>query len=180
MVQVHTQLTQQEFIQFNFKHLFRTTAIKVLLVFFSFIFIINVFGTVSAAVTGHLEGEVLTTLISLLIFPGLFALLCSSVYFQSKRNYASTKSIREPITYSFDASGIHIKGDSFESDLKWSTIHKVQETKRWFLFYQNNVAANIVPKSSFESQEQLNALRELISSQKNLKFKLDAVAGVRS
>ena len=108
----------------------------------------------------------------ILVILSIFAFSCWSVYHQSKRSYSTTSSVHEPIIFTFSDTGLHLKGKSFESDLDWGAIYKVEETNSWFLFYQSSAAAIIVPKTAFENQEQVRELRELIASQQQLKHKL--------
>ncbi|MFD2245248.1 YcxB family protein [Pontibacter ruber] len=172
MVQVNTQLTRQDFLRFNFSHFFSNLFIKILLGIFGFVAFMSLFGFIMIILTDNDNASPFEQLMPVLIILAIFGLICGSVYSQSNRNYTSTSTVHEPIVYTFSDTGMHIKGKSFESDLNWNIIHKVKETKELFLFYQNNMAANLVPKSAFTSQEQISALRELIASQPNLKHKL--------
>lgn len=172
MVQVNTQLTRQDFLKFNFSHFFSNILIRILLGIFGFVAFMSLFGFIMIVLTDYENASLFEQLMPVLIISAIFGLICWSVYAQSNRNYASTNTVHEPIDYTFSETGIHIKGKSFESDLNWNVIHKVKETKQLFLFYQNNLAANLVPKSAFASKEQISALRELIAAQPNLKHKL--------
>jgi hypothetical protein len=120
--------------------------------------------------TGYESASLFDQLMPLLILSGIFGLICWTVYNQSKHSYPTTRRVHEPITYT--EKGIHAKGSSFESDLNWDTLHKVQETKSWFAFFQSNQAAGLVAKTAFQSKEQVHALRVMIASQHNLKHKL--------
>lgn len=172
MVQVSTQLTRKDFINFNFNHFFSNVLIRILLAIFGFVALMSLFGFMMIVLTDYSSVSPFEQLLPVIIILAIFGFICWSVYYQSNRNYASTSTVHEPIVYTFSDSGIHIKGKSFESDLHWNIIHKVKETKKFFLFYQNNLAANIVPKTTFSSKEQVRALRELIASQPNLKHTL--------
>jgi hypothetical protein len=172
MIQVNTQLSQQDFIRFNYGHFFRQPVVRLLLAIFGFVFIVSLFGVVVDAIAGHEDVSLLDQSMPVIIISAIFAFIYKSVHIQSKRNYASTNSVHEPITYTFSDSGIHSKGRTFEADLSWELVHKVHETKSWFAFYQSNVSVNLIPKASFENEEQIKALRELIASQPNLNHKL--------
>lgn len=143
MLQIHSQLTQQEFIRFNYRHFFSRPITWVLLGIFGLVFISSLFSVILFSIVEYEGAGLLEQSLPLLIISAIFALICWSVYYQSKCNYASTKSVHDPITYTFSDTGIHLKGRSFESDLKWELVQKVGETKSMFLVYQNNLAANL-------------------------------------
>ncbi|MCJ8164103.1 YcxB family protein [Pontibacter sp. E15-1] len=172
MVQVSAQLTQQDFIRFNFRYFFSRPLVKVFVGVLGFAFLISLLGTVLTGISEYEQGNIIEQGMSLLILPGMVGLICWGVYSQSKRSYATTSSVHEPITYTFSGTGVHLKGSSFESDLTWKAFHKVQETKQWFILFQNSSAANLVPKAAMESEEHLQTLRKLIASHKHLKHKL--------
>jgi hypothetical protein len=53
--------------------------------------------------------------------------------------------------------------------MTWDKTYKVLELNDWFLFYQNKLVANIIPKKFIGAQTQ--ELREIIKQQ-NVKYKL--------
>ncbi len=172
MVQVNTQLSKQDFLRFNFSHFFSNLLIRILLGIFGFVAFISLFGLLLSMLTDYENARPMEHLMPVLIISAILGFISWSIYAQSNRNYDTTATVHEPIMYTFSEKGIHVKGKSFESDLNWDVFHKVKETKNIFLFYQNNMAANLVPKTSFTSKDQLNALRQLVVSQPNLKHKL--------
>lgn len=82
-------------------------------------------------------------------------------YISAKRNFESNQRMTEPISYEFDATNIHIKGESFNSTLTWAKIHKVTETKDFVLIWQNKIVANAIPKRDF-TDENLQAFKQLV------------------
>lgn len=172
MVQVSTQITQQEFIRFNFSHFFSRLFVRLFLAITGLISLFCLIGFFMMILTDYEQASPFEMLKPLLIFSGILALSCWSVYAQSKRSYKTTNSVHEPIVYTFSEGGIHIKGKSFETELQWPIVYQVKETKRLFLLYQNSLAANIVPKNAFSSKEEISALRKLIAAQPNMKHKL--------
>jgi hypothetical protein len=77
----------------------------------------------------------------------------------AKRAYDTAKILHEPITYTFTPDSIISTGHSFNSTMRWQTLHKVKETKRWFLLYCNTQSLMIIPKESFPSEEELTRFR---------------------
>lgn len=79
-----------------------------------------------------------------------------------KNDFESNKSLQEEITYQFSNEKIEITGETFHSEVSWTTVFKVIELKDWFMIYQGNNAVNLVPKKNF-TQQQKHELRNLIS-----------------
>lgn len=80
-----------------------------------------------------------------------------------KNDFESNKSIQEEITYQFSNEKIEIVGETFHSEVSWTTIFKINELKNWFMIYHGNNTVNLVPKKNF-TQQQKQDLRTLITS----------------
>ncbi|MCB0503027.1 MAG: YcxB family protein [Bacteroidetes bacterium] len=99
------------------------------------------------------------------IFCGTFL-----IFFKNLMAYFSVQKLGaeniayEAITYNFSGKEIDIKGETFTAQLYWENIRKVTETKEFILIFQNSLAANIVPKASFNNiqLEQFRSLMKLI------------------
>lgn len=87
-----------------------------------------------------------------------------------KMDFESNKSIQEEITYEFSNEKIEITGETFHSEVSWTTVFKINESKDWFMIYNGNNVVNLVPKKNF-TQQQKQDLRTLITSH-NIKSKL--------
>lgn len=87
-----------------------------------------------------------------------------------KKDFESNKTLQEEITYQFTNEKIEITGETFHSEVSWTTVFKVNELKDWFMIYQGNNAVNLVPKKNFTPQQKQD-LRNLITSH-NIKCKL--------
>lgn len=172
MVQVDTQLSQRDFLKFNFSHFFSRLFVRVAFAFFGFVALMSLLGFFLILLTNYEQANPIEQLMPVFIMSAIMGLACWSVYAQSKRVYTTTNTVHEPIAYTFSSAGVHLKGKSFESELNWSGLYKIVETKAYFVFYQNNIVANLVPKKSFDSKEQVLGLRTLIASQPDLKHKL--------
>jgi hypothetical protein len=84
-------------------------------------------------------------------------------YFSLKNAFYSNNQIQESITYTFTNEFIHTKGETFEEDFSWNSVHKIKENKDWFLIYQNAQVMNIVPKKYF-TKDQISELRNIIKN----------------
>lgn len=92
-------------------------------------------------------------------------------YWNAKRNYQINSRAIERMQYEIDEEWISIKGDTFDSRMTWDKMHKVIETKSWFLIYQNKVAANIIVKKDLTT-EQLATFRAIVRNVADLEAKL--------
>jgi hypothetical protein len=88
------------------------------------------------------------------------------IFYVIWRNYHSSSHLREPLEIQFTPTIIKVWGDSFYTELKWEKIFKVEELNNWFLIYQNNLSAVIIPKKVFsETQcDEFIALLDVIPS----------------
>lgn len=86
-----------------------------------------------------------------------------STYIGARRAYFSHKNLQETIIYEFKESSLKLIGETFNSEVAWSSIHKVLEFKRWILIYHSKGIANIIPKQSFQGT-QLADFKALIKS----------------
>lgn len=85
------------------------------------------------------------------------------IYFMIWRNYHSSNHLREPLEIVLTEKEIKIKGDSFYMEILWDKLFKITEEQNWFLIYQNNLSAVIIPKKSFSSKE-INNFKKILST----------------
>ena len=96
-------------------------------------------------------------------FP-LFALLFLSylpivVYLNAKKAYNSAKTLHEQTIYTFTPEGLEAKGETSDFTIKWQSLHKIKETKDWFLLYTNMQSAMVIPKKAFHSEAEIERFR---------------------
>ncbi|MBI3882879.1 MAG: phosphatase PAP2 family protein [Sphingobacteriales bacterium] len=85
------------------------------------------------------------------------------IYTTIRNNYNSSNHLKEPLEIEFSDQEIKLTGDSFYTVLAWTKIFKVVELKNWFLIYQNNLSAVIIPKKSFSPDDEIEMKRLLRS-----------------
>jgi len=71
---------------------------------------------------------------------------------------------KAPYTYTIDDEGICTATDMASSDLKWSAIVRVVETKRYLFFFIAPTRAFYLPVAQLRLSNQLEQLRELVKS----------------
>jgi hypothetical protein len=84
------------------------------------------------------------------------------------RNYYSSNHLRETLDMELAGEEIKIRGESFYMEILWSKIYKIAEKKKWFLIYQNNLSAILIPKKEL-SPEQIQQIQEILASVKTIK-----------
>jgi len=85
------------------------------------------------------------------------------IYYTIKRNYDSSNHLREKLELDLSQKEIKIQGQSFYTELAWDKIFKVEEQNNWFLIYQNNLSAVIIPKKAFHGNEEEDFKKILLS-----------------
>jgi hypothetical protein len=53
-------------------------------------------------------------------------------------------------------------------EILWTKIYKLAEKKNWFLIYQNNLSAILIPKKDL-STHQIKQIQEILGSVKTIK-----------
>jgi hypothetical protein len=93
------------------------------------------------------------------------------IYSTIWKNYHSSSHLKEPTEIELTPKEIKITGESFYTVLLWPKIYKVVELKNWFLIYQNNLSAVIIPKKSFLTGE-IEKFRQMLRSIPGLDIQL--------
>lgn len=84
------------------------------------------------------------------------------------RNYYSSNHLRETLDIDLTGEEIKIRGESFYMEILWPKIYKIVEKEKWFLIYQNNLSAILIPKKEL-SPEQIRQIQEILRSVKPIK-----------
>lgn len=129
------------------------------MVFYSYIYIFNFFGTLIYA-----------------LFLGLVAgtLVFVFDYYRSKRTYKSDALIQLEQEITINQQGIQLKTERSNSLFLWGDIVKALEYKDLFLFYISNVRALVIPTSFFQSEDSQQDFKFIVSkhlkSESNIKM----------
>lgn len=160
-IQINTHLSQSDFIRYNFITFYGKGYIKFLTGFGVLALLLPLVMYLTGFTIETSSGSAITA--PLLIGFTFVIFLPAVVFWGARQNYRSSKGIHEAIAYTFTDTGILVVGQSFQSTLNWEEVHKVVETKRWFLIHQHSLAEFILPLSSFNS-EQVGQFRKLIQT----------------
>lgn len=157
---VKTHITFKDFLNFNIKNSFPR------IIIFSLI-ILAIFG-LNFSNAEYNTKEIFKS--ASIWFAAVFVFIIIRSYFRLKNAFYSNKKIQEEITYTFTDEKVQTKGETFDGDFTWNTVHRVKETKDWFLIYQSKTTMNMVPKKYFSPSEIIE-LRNIIEKN-NVKAKL--------
>lgn len=150
---VKTHITFKDFLNFNLKNsLPRMVIFTVLMVF---VLILN-FNNNDFNTQELYKSVIISTVL-------VFIFVAVRSYFRLKTVYHSNQKIQEEIIYTFTNEMVGTKGETFESDFLWSSVHRVKENKDWFLIYQSKTTMNMVPKKYF-SENEITNLRKIIKN----------------
>ena len=85
------------------------------------------------------------------------------IYWTIKRNYDSSNHLREQLEIELTRNEIKILGESFYTEITWKKVFKIDEKTNWFLIYQNNLSAIIIPKKDFR-KPQLEEFKQIVKA----------------
>lgn len=157
---IKTHITFKDFLNFNIKNSFPR------IIIFSLI-ILAIFG-LNFSNAEYNTKEIFKS--ASIWFAAVFAFIIIRSYFRLKNAFYSNKKIQEEIIYTFTDEKVQTKGETFDGDFTWNTVHRVKENKDWFLIYQSKTTMNMIPKKYF-SQSEIIELRNIIEKN-NVKAKL--------
>lgn len=69
------------------------------------------------------------------------------------RNYNSSNHLREASVMEVTSTEIKINCESYYMEFKWEKMFKIVEKTNWFLMYQNNLSAIIIPKKDMSESD---------------------------
>ncbi len=87
----------------------------------------------------------------------------------SRRNFSKFPNLQHPIRYIFKEEEIQLSTHTTEGILQWETFQQAEESKDFFLLFQNVFAASPIPKSGFENETEQERFRTLLHSRNLLK-----------
>jgi hypothetical protein len=93
------------------------------------------------------------------------------IFLTIRRNYYSSNHLRETLEMELTPSEIKVTGQSFYLEIKWKKMFKIVETRQYFLAYQNNLSAIILPKKDFGSGG-VTRFREILKKVERVEVKL--------
>lgn len=93
------------------------------------------------------------------------------IYTTIRRNYYSSNHLREALEMEISEEEIKINGESYYMEVKWDKMFKIVEKPNWFLMYQNNLSAIIIPKKDM-SESNIIDFRKILKNLINVPVEL--------
>jgi hypothetical protein len=101
-------------------------------------------------------GMVLIALVCVAFTPIMVALMLWSTRLKSKLTEG-------PITYRFDAIGMHLSNAVFSQTILWAALVRVRQSRRFFFIFIAPAYAHFIPVKVLRDQGVLDELRNLVS-----------------
>ena len=99
-----------------------------------------------------------------IVISALFLIPIITIY-QTKKIYNTSKIFHENVYYCLNNNIVKIKGDTFDSEIRWTHYYKMKETRNFFVLYQGNMVANLLHKK-FMNLNDIDEFRLFIRSLK--------------
>lgn len=89
---------------------------------------------------------------------GIIGLLGYYIFlkYRCAKIYRQQKSLRIPYELSWDNDSVYMKNEMGEGRIKWSDFIKYKQNESLILLYHSDVLFNVVPKSAFNSAQQVD------------------------
>jgi hypothetical protein len=152
-----TRIDFQEYLKLLFVLTYRKWTVRVL----SILGIANLFVAMLYYVGIRLidyppTSQLLLGLVLTFLFP-------ASIYLTAKKTFSNSR-MQELIEYEILPDRFKQRGESFNVEYEFRKSYKLEETKDWFLVYQNKQVANFIPKRCFDDF-QIAEIRDIFRDQ---------------
>ena len=93
------------------------------------------------------------------------------IYLTIRRTYKSSNQLQETSQFEISAKDFKINGESYYMEVKWEKLFKIVEKRKWFLLYQNNLSAILIPKKDMSAKDITN-FRKILKDIKEVPVEL--------
>jgi YcxB-like protein len=107
-----------------------------------------------------------------LVLPALVLFMIFNVYFSIRRNWASDKSLKQNLQYTFSNDGVDLVAPSSSAHTAWENFSNVYETKHNFLLFVSQSQTFTIPKRVFRDAEQIATFKQMLVLNLGSKAKL--------
>jgi hypothetical protein len=150
VMQAAGELTVEDIVRFHYFH--QARRLWPVALFFAVILIMSLTAIIAVVSTGKVDR---------LVNPGIYwaipflwaALFIASPYWNARRQRKLQQYLREPIRYHFTPDRLQLEGPHYSTEITWSLVLRVYETKTTFLIYYEPNTAWILPKRFFWNDE---------------------------
>jgi hypothetical protein len=114
------------------------------------------------ALTGDISALIQLSPWIILIVLWLWFFRSGAGWVQAWQTRRHDPNVCHPFTHTLTPSGLHIKTETAEVELKWSGLHKVRERPLFFAFYYSKRCAYQLPKRAVGDDAAIAAVREYV------------------
>ena len=95
----------------------------------------------------------------------------TGIYLTIRRTYKSSNQLQETSAFEFSPKDFKINGESYYMEVKWEKLFKIVEKRKWFLLYQNNLSAILIPKKDMTALD-INNFKKILKGVKEVPIEL--------
>ncbi len=85
------------------------------------------------------------------------------IFITIRQNYYSSNHLMETLEMELTENEVKITGQSYYMEVKWKKLFRIEEKPNWFLLYQNNLSAIIIPKKVM-TENQIEEFRQILKN----------------
>lgn len=105
----------------------------------------------------------LTNFIFPIIFISVPFLFKNSIQKNAEKIFTEKEMFYRNMKYTLNSNQFIIEGDSYYNTYDWKNLHKIKETKKWFLIYNNQYQAIAIDKNQ-QKTETIKEIKQLFNS----------------
>ena len=169
IIEVKAKLSFEEYLRLNFSLLLRSKMVWLSIFLATMLIVMLLEKRITDGQWADSEIK-LGLLLSLMVF--LFLVLPVLTYLRTKSYFEKNPSLSELTTFYFEPERIEVVTLESHTSLTWRRIYKIREFKHYLLIYQNRHIAYVVPKKSFDSNSDMQIIKEMIRTKTELGYKL--------
>lgn len=95
----------------------------------------------------------------------------TGIYLTIRRTYKSSNQLQETSKFEISQKDFKINGESYYLEVKWEKLFKIVEKRKWFLLYQNNLSAILIPKKDMSATE-IKSFKQILKGIKDVPVEL--------
>lgn len=169
IIEVKAKLNFEEYLRLNFSLLLRSKMVWLSIFLATMLIVMLLEKRITDGQWADSDLK-LGLLLSLMVV--LFLVLPILTYLRTKTYFEKNPSLSELTTFYFEPERIEVVTLESHTTLTWRRIYKIREFKHYLLIYQNRHIVYVVPKKSFDSVSDMDAVKEMIRTKTRLGYRL--------
>lgn len=163
---VQTKVTFKEYIKLLFRLAYKRlvmrllVAVAALLMLWVIFYYLDIFNLPKPIIYQYI-----TLILIVVVQP---AIIFATVW----RNYHSSNHLRETLQMEILPDELSVEGESFYLKVQWEKLFKIVENPKYFLMYQNNLSAIMIPKKDM-TKDEINRVKLILKDLKIIPVQLE-------